>query len=118
MAFLSLSHLAQSYARQSYHSDPDRQRLWNNVKSRLLKERDVCRYCRQRFKPHQRRATLDHIMPRLRGGDDSEGNLTLCCRQCNREKGTFTLAEWRDHLRRQLASVEAMLEKRQSGVMP
>jgi len=55
---------------------------------------------------------LDHIIPRSRGGDDSESNLMLCCRQCNRQKGAFTLSEWRVHLKRQLTGVEAMLEER------
>ena len=31
--------------------------------------------------------TLDHVEPRMRGGDDSEGNLVACCRECNRLKG-------------------------------
>lgn len=31
--------------------------------------------------------TLDHVEPRLRGGDGSEGNLVTCCRRCNVDKG-------------------------------
>jgi hypothetical protein len=31
--------------------------------------------------------TLDHVEPRMRGGDDSEGNLVACCLDCNRLKG-------------------------------
>ncbi len=27
--------------------------------------------------------TLDHVEPRMRGGDQSEGNLVTCCRACN-----------------------------------
>jgi hypothetical protein len=30
--------------------------------------------------------TLDHVEPRMRGGDDSEGNLVACCRTCNEAK--------------------------------
>jgi hypothetical protein len=30
--------------------------------------------------------TLDHVEPRMRGGDRSEGNLVTACRECNREK--------------------------------
>jgi hypothetical protein len=31
--------------------------------------------------------TLDHVEPRVKGGDASEGNLVTCCRACNRAKG-------------------------------
>ncbi len=31
--------------------------------------------------------TLDHVQPRARGGDHSEGNLVTCCRRCNEAKG-------------------------------
>jgi 5-methylcytosine-specific restriction endonuclease McrA len=32
--------------------------------------------------------TLDHVQPRMRGGDQSEGNLVAACRACNAEKGS------------------------------
>src|SRR5688572_8119891 len=31
--------------------------------------------------------TLDHVQPRMRGGDQSLGNLVAACRPCNTEKG-------------------------------
>lgn len=31
--------------------------------------------------------TLDHVQPRVRGGDRSEGNLVTACRGCNTLKG-------------------------------
>jgi len=31
--------------------------------------------------------TVDHIQPRVKGGDGSDGNLVACCRSCNAEKG-------------------------------
>lgn len=33
------------------------------------------------------RLTLDHVQPRVRGGDHSDGNLVTCCRGCNEAKG-------------------------------
>jgi 5-methylcytosine-specific restriction endonuclease McrA len=30
--------------------------------------------------------TIDHLVPKSHGGDDSEGNLKPCCRPCNRKK--------------------------------
>jgi hypothetical protein len=47
-------------------------------------------YCAQPFQPHE--LTLDHVEPKMRGGDDSEGNLVSCCRECNRAKAG--LAAW------------------------
>jgi hypothetical protein len=31
--------------------------------------------------------TVDHVQPRVKGGDHSEGNLVACCRACNTAKG-------------------------------
>ncbi|MGH7480663.1 MAG: HNH endonuclease [Longimicrobiales bacterium] len=33
--------------------------------------------------------TLDHVEPRMRGGDRSDGNIVTCCEACNREKGSL-----------------------------
>lgn len=31
--------------------------------------------------------TVDHVEPKMRGGDRSDGNLVTCCRACNAAKG-------------------------------
>lgn len=33
--------------------------------------------------------TVDHFMPRIQGGDDSEDNLVYCCHACNEFKGDY-----------------------------
>ena len=43
-----------------------------------------CVYCAEPYGAEQ--LTLDHVEPRLRGGDDSEGNLVAACRACNTRK--------------------------------
>jgi hypothetical protein len=43
-----------------------------------------CVYCRE-VQPEEA-LTLDHVEPRMRGGDASEGNLVTCCSRCNRLK--------------------------------
>ena len=50
-------------------------------------ERDEyrCVYCGERFPAEE--LTLDHVEPRVRGGDRSEGNLVSACRACNTLKG-------------------------------
>jgi hypothetical protein len=44
-----------------------------------------CVYCGAQ--PPIEELTLDHVEPRMRGGDRSEGNLVTCCQACNRAKG-------------------------------
>lgn len=36
--------------------------------------------------------TVDHVEPRVKGGDHSRGNLVASCRRCNAEKGP--VAAW------------------------
>lgn len=56
----------------------------------LKRDRHSCVYCGETFPPDE--LTLDHVQPRMRGGDDSEGNLVTACRRCNELKGS--LAAW------------------------
>ncbi len=44
-----------------------------------------CVYCATRL--DQRTATLDHVVPRARGGAHDPGNLVVACGPCNRLKG-------------------------------
>ena len=43
--------------------------------------------------------TLDHVMPRSRGGKTNWDNLTTACRRCNSKKGDNSPEEARLHLR-------------------
>jgi hypothetical protein len=56
----------------------------------LLRDRHCCVYCGGAFPPSE--LTLDHVQPRMRGGDSSEGNVVTCCQNCNALKGG--LAAW------------------------
>jgi 5-methylcytosine-specific restriction endonuclease McrA len=56
----------------------------------------TCQYCGQTVP----RLTIDHIMPRYRGGEYSWENLVAACPQCNRRKGGRTLQEVHMSLRR------------------
>lgn len=49
-----------------------------------------CVYCGEQFEDED--LTIDHVQPRMKGGDHSRGNLVACCRACNVEKGG--LAAW------------------------
>ncbi|HET7274426.1 MAG TPA: HNH endonuclease [Longimicrobiaceae bacterium] len=46
-----------------------------------------CVYCGEEFPGEQ--LTLDHVEPRMRGGDQSEGNLVTACRPCNTQKASL-----------------------------
>lgn len=45
-----------------------------------------CVYCGEAKPPDH--LTLDHVQPRMRGGDWSDGNLVSACRACNADKGS------------------------------
>lgn len=46
-----------------------------------------CVYCGEPFPGEQ--LSLDHVQPRMRGGDNSEGNLVTACHACNGRKGSL-----------------------------
>lgn len=53
----------------------------------LRRDAHRCGYCGKAA------STIDHILPRSRGGEDSWENLVACCLRCNNAKGSRTPAE-------------------------
>lgn len=51
----------------------------------------VCQYCHKKF--DYRDLTLDHIVPRCRGGKSTWDNLVAACFPCNNKKGDRTPEE-------------------------
>ena len=51
-----------------------------------------CVYCGETFASAE--LTVDHVQPRVRGGDRSGGNLVSACGACNVAKGHRRLAEF------------------------
>lgn len=51
-----------------------------------------CVYCGGEMT--QFNATIDHVVPRHRGGHERRDNLVACCRECNVAKGQLTLQEF------------------------
>lgn len=49
-------------------------------------------YCGERFEPEA--LTVDHVQPRMRGGDRSGGNLVTACGGCNVRKGSLRIADF------------------------
>ena len=49
-----------------------------------------CEYCHSPEWVGAARFTMDHLVPRSRGGTDALENLALACRRCNERRYTFT----------------------------
>jgi 5-methylcytosine-specific restriction endonuclease McrA len=60
-------------------------------KNILLRDRNTCQFCTRIFPASE--LTLDHVIPRSRGGRSSWENLVACCYQCNNRKGDRTPEE-------------------------
>ncbi len=60
----------------------------------LLRDDEMCQYCGK----HSRELTLDHVIPRSRGGQGTWENLVACCRACNARKGNHLLKDVGMHL--------------------
>jgi 5-methylcytosine-specific restriction endonuclease McrA len=54
-------------------------------KNILLRDRNTCQYCGVLLPAAE--LTLDHVIPRSRGGASAWENLVACCHHCNRKKG-------------------------------
>lgn len=55
-------------------------------KNILLRDHNTCQYCARVFA--QSELTLDHVVPKSRGGSSNWDNLVACCRKCNNRKGS------------------------------
>lgn len=97
---LKLSYQAQD---RDYQILRNYKRIWLNFRNRVLRNKQkegkgnlICHYCgiqplvtnfmapgvKDKFK-----ATLDHVIPRSRGGGDFDtNNLVVCCHKCNQKK--------------------------------
>jgi 5-methylcytosine-specific restriction endonuclease McrA len=68
-------------------------------KNILLRDRNTCQYCGTVLGASE--LTLDHVMPRSRGGLSTWENLVACCHECNRRKGNQLPLEANMHLLRE-----------------
>ena len=69
-------------------------------KNILLRDRNTCQYCGCVLTAGE--LTLDHVLPRSRGGLSTWENLVACCHECNRRKGNQLLQDLVDmHLERE-----------------
>lgn len=54
---------------------------------KFIKENDdaTCIYCK--VKLDEENATVDHIVPISKGGNNTQVNMLVCCKDCNHERG-------------------------------
>ncbi len=56
-----------------------------NRKNIIWRDQNTCQYCAKSF-PSEK-LTIDHIVPKSRGGKNSWTNLVAACKKCNQKKG-------------------------------
>lgn len=64
-------------------------KLGKHPKNIFLRDGGVCWYCGSR-----RQLTLDHVIPRAKGGQDTLNNIITCCQKCNGQKGDRDVVEF------------------------
>lgn len=72
---------------QNYIPRPYREIVLNR-KNIYLRDNHTCQYCGKNGN-----LTIDHVIPKSRGGVDSWSNIVACCIRCNNRKGDKLLEE-------------------------
>ncbi len=87
---------APSVIRLQHHVRRPRPRVKLTRREVFVRDRHTCQYCGGQTKD----LTLDHVVPRHRGGGHTWENLVTACKACNHRKGGKTLDEARLRLQR------------------
>ena len=57
-------------------------------KNIILRDENTCQYCGKEFSSDD--LTMDHIVPKAKGGKKSWRNIVTACKPCNQKKGSRT----------------------------
>jgi len=87
---------APSVIKLQYRIKRPRPRVRLSRREVFARDEHVCQYCGE----HTVRLTLDHVVPRHRGGSHSWDNLVAACGACNHRKGGRLPEEAGMHLRK------------------
>lgn len=90
-------HEIPSVIRLSHLIKRPRPRVSLSKREVLRRDEFTCQYCGRRM----RYLTIDHVIPRHRGGPHTWQNLVAACASCNRQKGGRSPQEAGMNLRRQ-----------------
>ena len=79
-------------------AEPIARELPRSERLRRILERDgaECVWCRRPLAPESRATSLEHVIPRLKGGPAWPENEVGACRTCNRRRGHQAPAAWLD----------------------
>ena len=56
-------------------------------KNVILRDENQCQYCRSHFREDD--LTIDHVIPRSKGGKNQWDNVVAACKPCNQKKGAL-----------------------------
>jgi 5-methylcytosine-specific restriction endonuclease McrA len=76
---------------QHYQKCPPRTVRFNR-RNIYVRDRFRCQYCGD--SPGRDQLTIDHVVPRSKGGRSTWNNVVVACVQCNSEKGDRLPSEW------------------------
>jgi 5-methylcytosine-specific restriction endonuclease McrA len=58
----------------------------------------VCYFCGNKVPPKE--LTMEHVVPIIRGGTTSKGNIVPACKECNSKKKYLLPIEWDEYLQK------------------
>jgi len=58
----------------------------------------ICYFCGEQVSPKE--LTMEHMVPLIRGGKSSKGNVVPACKKCNNKKKYLLPFEWEEYLER------------------
>jgi len=61
-----------------------------NKKSVIYRDKGICQYCGTSI---DKDITIDHVLPKSKGGVSSFNNCVVCCKPCNNKKGDKLLKD-------------------------
>lgn len=100
-----VSHKKASVSSETSSGGRKRKKLWL--------ENNCCFYCEKELKLEE--TTLDHYIPRSKGGNSNLKNLRLSCVKCNRKKGDKMPSEKIDY-EKIILSLEKSLKSMQKEI--
>lgn len=83
-------------------------RFRENQKQTLLGDDPICVYCGETA------SGVDHIVPKSKGGRDTDDNTVLCCARCNATKNNLSLTDflnYNDFIRKDLVNQNENLKR-------
>lgn len=88
--------LPQVIVLRRYHKAPPRTVRFNR-RNVYIRDRGQCQYCGH--SPGREHLTIDHVVPKSRGGQSSWHNVVVACTSCNTKKGSRLPGECNMHPR-------------------